>query len=89
MCREVVARGFKEGIAVNVSKVCQGDKLSKGDGKRLLTWSSPGNIQFWPTVTYTTPILFKGVKLQVLACITSDPVKKDEYNFVFPAAKWE
>lgn len=29
MCQGVVAGGFKEGIAVNVSKVCQGDKLRR------------------------------------------------------------
>ena len=32
--RKVAAEGFKKGIAANVSKVCQGNKLTKGDEER-------------------------------------------------------
>jgi len=55
-----------------------------------MTWFCPGSfhIQCWPTAVYTTQTLFRGVELQVLACLANDPVK-DEYRFVFPLAKWE
>lgn len=36
MSRQVVSRGFKEVTTVNVSKVYQGNKLTKGNEKRLL-----------------------------------------------------